>query len=265
MGLGGIALALVLAGILLPGWEAVAADPDALIKHGVELRKQGKDREALSEFERALAVTETPRVLAQIGLAEQALGLWVSAEKHLVRALKQPDDAWVKRNSAVLTEALSFVSSHLGTIEVWGSPAGAKVVVNGEPAGQLPSPDPVRAVAGTGTLVARAEGYEEFSRSLRVIPGHLVRENVQLVPLPGMSPRVASMPWATTSLPPTLVASGVPASDANSPTEHKGITQKWWFWTAIGVAVAGGVLAAVALSKPGGGSIGCPRNVECPP
>src|SRR5215471_3743382 len=92
-----IALALVVA------QPAMAEDAEALVKRGVELRKKGHDREALAEFQKALAIRETPRVLAQIGLAEYALGLWLPAEEHLNGALHHPSDPWIQRNRAALT------------------------------------------------------------------------------------------------------------------------------------------------------------------
>lgn len=42
---------------------------------------------------------------------------------------------------------------------------------------------------------------------------------------------------------------------------RKGVWWKqWWFWTAIGVAVVGGTVAAVLLTRPEGGSPGIPRD-----
>jgi hypothetical protein len=39
------------------------------------------------------------------------------------------------------------------------------------------------------------------------------------------------------------------------------VYKRWWFWTGIGLAVAGGVVAAIALS--GGGGDKCPSGVTC--
>jgi len=56
---------------------------DALIRKAIELRRTGKDKEALVELRRAAEIEKQPRVAAQIGMAEQALGLWVVAERDL--------------------------------------------------------------------------------------------------------------------------------------------------------------------------------------
>lgn len=49
--------------------------------------------------------------------------------------------------------------------------------------------------------------------------------------------------------PPAPVASA-PLTD-NADAEGGGVTSKWWFWTAIGAVVVGGVVTAVALSAGG--------------
>src|SRR5437868_3732788 len=77
-----------------------------LLKKGIELRRNGRDREALAEFQRAAQIGRTPRVTAQIALAEQALGMWVEAESHMREALASAQDPWVAKNRAVLEGAL---------------------------------------------------------------------------------------------------------------------------------------------------------------
>ena len=57
--------------------EATGDAAEHLIKQGVELRAKGKDAEALVLFQKAYAATPSPRALAQIALAEQALGRWI--------------------------------------------------------------------------------------------------------------------------------------------------------------------------------------------
>jgi hypothetical protein len=168
--------------------HAAGGDDDAIIKRGVELRRKSQDREALAEFQRALAIRETPRVIAQIGLAEDALGLWLSAEEHLTRALRNQSDPWIVRNVAPLRQALTAVSEHIGSVEIWGEPAGAAVVINGKVVGALHPAAVARVAAGTCTVVVRAEGYEELTRSIQVKAGVLVRENVQLVPTSSRRP-----------------------------------------------------------------------------
>ena len=58
---------------------SASAQEEALIKHGLELREKHDDEGALAEFQRAYQLSKGGRALAQIALAEQALGRWVDA------------------------------------------------------------------------------------------------------------------------------------------------------------------------------------------
>src|SRR5262245_14916190 len=70
---------------------------DDSIARGVALRRQGRNAEALAEFQKAYARDPSPRALAQIALAQQALGNWVVAETGLVDALAARNDPWIQR------------------------------------------------------------------------------------------------------------------------------------------------------------------------
>lgn len=160
-----------------------SADAEALITRGIDLRRQGKDAEALEAFRQAAETHSTPRALAQMGLAEQALGHWVAAEAHLKLALEHPNNPWVSRNRDTLTRSLAAVGERLGSIELSCDVAGANVSVNGTPAGTTPLSEPLRVVSGSVVVEVIAEGYHPMTRTLQVNAGSLARENVTLVPL----------------------------------------------------------------------------------
>src|SRR5262245_2039922 len=82
---------------------------DEAIANGIALRRQGKNAEALREFQRAYAADPSPRALAQIALAQQALGNWLAAESGLVSALSAAHDNWIVHNRAALAGALEIV------------------------------------------------------------------------------------------------------------------------------------------------------------
>ena len=89
--------------------SAVAADSE--IRAGITLREQALDVEALEAFRRAHALFPSARALAQMGLAEQALGQWRNAEIHLSAALQTANDPWIRRRRSALIRALAFVRS----------------------------------------------------------------------------------------------------------------------------------------------------------
>lgn len=250
---------------LLCGGVAGADDYEAAIKRGVSLRREGKDREALAEFQRALAIRETPQVLAQIGLAEQALGVWLAAEQHLQGALKGKGDPWITRNEPTLRKSLAAVGEHLGGVEIWGEPASAEVIVNGKPIGTLGASPSTRVIAGTASVLVRADGFEDLTRQIQVSGGGVVRENVQLIPAPtrrapaAPPPAVAAAPQAAPAVAVTTAAS----EPEPAQTESAGLTHKWWFWTAVGALVVGGAATAFLLSRPKDG-LTCPDGAVCP-
>jgi tetratricopeptide (TPR) repeat protein len=168
-------LALLLASLVLVAAAAPSASASAQrradpIDEGIALRERGRDAEALALFERAYAETPTARALAQIALAEQALGRLVEAEAHLAEALAEASDPFIRRNRALLESELADIRTHVGDLTVTGGVEGAEVVVGGQALGVLPLDAPVRVVAGEVALVVRAEGYEPFETTVTV-PG----------------------------------------------------------------------------------------------
>jgi hypothetical protein len=177
-------VAVVMAVLVSLAASARAEDADALLRRGTELRRSGRDREALAEFQKAAAINETPRVLAQIALAEQALGIWIDAEAHLKKALASENDLWIRKNTSALDGALKVIKQHLASIEVWGGPDGAEVLLDSKVVGHLPSVDAVRVDAEEVFLQVRAPGYVTLERTLKVQLGGLLRERVELRPVP---------------------------------------------------------------------------------
>ncbi|MEO5768665.1 MAG: PEGA domain-containing protein [Polyangia bacterium] len=160
---------------------------EAIVSHGIELRRLGRDSEALVEFQRALKQRKTPRIRAQVAVAEQALGLWAAAEADLLEAMKEGKDEWIVKNRLTLVNALKEIQEHLGSLEVWGSPVGARIVVNEKVVGTLPLVSPVRLSEDTVALRAEADGYFTINRTVRVKLGETAREHVELI-------RVAAAP-----------------------------------------------------------------------
>src|SRR5262249_29627013 len=196
----------VLLGLAAFASPAAPGEPNAGIEHGVALREQGHDEEALAEFRKAYAMAPTPRASAQMGLAEQALGLWVAAEEHVREALKSAGDPWIQKNRAVLEQSLRAIDQHLGTLEVRGL-AGAELFVDGARVGQLPLERGLRIEAGHRTLEVRALGFQSTSRTIIVSPGETARETIELRPNPvALAPGVG----------------GEPSTQANEPRTHEG-------------------------------------------
>jgi hypothetical protein len=188
------------------GARAQPADGSTLVKHGLVLRRERRDAEALDEFRRAYAIDPAPRTLAQIALAEQALGKWVDAEADLQKAVGADHDPWIRSNRRDLDAGLAAIRGHLGSLEVAADVAGAELWVNGVRAGLLPLGAPLRVEAGSVVVEVRAAGYAAARRLTSVEPGGSAREDVHLVPLAPAGPLPETQPAPPARAVPLAVA-----------------------------------------------------------
>ena len=201
-----VGLLLVMLGIAKNGASG-GVDPEALTRHGLALRREGRDAEALEEFRHAYAVRPTPSALAQIALAEQALGLWVVAEADLQSALDE-EDPWIARHRRLLASGLADIRTHLAGLEVECEVIGAELWVNGARSALLPLARPLRVEAGSVVIELRAPGYAPARRLTSVAGGENARETIRLVPL---APSPAAPPEAAGAPPPPAPVLGVSA------------------------------------------------------
>ncbi|MES1207197.1 MAG: PEGA domain-containing protein [Pseudomonadota bacterium] len=222
-----------------------AEDP---IAQGLQLRKDGRDQEALPLFQRAVKEQGTPRAFGQLGTCEQALGLWVDAEAHITEALAHPRDSWVEKNAAALRTALDYIAGRLGSIEVWGSPVGARVTMDGASVGVLPLPKPARVAVGQRKLAVESSGFQAERRTIDVTAGALVREHVVLqAATVADKPKLDAIPTDRNREPSPVEQPPPP------PADEPAIYQRWWFWAAVGaVAVAAGGTAYYLATRNDG-------------
>jgi hypothetical protein len=177
---------------------------DALIRKALELRKRGDDAAARVELERAYAIARSPRAAAQLGFAEQALGLWPQADIHVSEALRSGDDPWIKKNRATVEEALTTIRQHVGRIEIVGGRPGADVIVNGQRVGAVPLAGPVAVSAGPVDVELRSPGQPPLAKSVSVAAGEYARVPFTL-PSPA-PPAPAPPPIANSPVVPAPVA-----------------------------------------------------------
>jgi hypothetical protein len=232
--------ALVLVVILAAGAARAGepdADADALIHRGVALRREGRDAEALEAFERALARSATPRARAQVALAEQALALWLAAERALLLALAEKDDPWIRQNREALERAAVVVAGKLAWITIESSNTSrrdAQVFVNGALA--TPAPDGrIRVVAGQVAIELRLANHAPANRTVHVAPETTVKVALDV------GPRIAVPSTGTPTLRP-------PAPEDSSSSGSRTLG---WVLTGAGVASlgVGGFFGVRAITK----------------
>ena len=219
----------------VPAGPREPADEDALLTQGLGLREKGEDEAALRVFRSAYDASGSARALAQIALAEQALGRWVEAESHLLQALGRPDDAWISQRRRSLNRSLAEIQDHLGVLELVGGPSGAQVMLDGQAAGTLPLAGPLRVQAGGVALEIRSPGYLPIVRTVIVRVRGTSREQVDLV--------------ASTD-PPDL-GGGVKRKDPGGGTsqgESRGVPLPTKRTAAIAFAAAGGASLVAGIT-----------------
>ena len=148
-----------------------------LWEQGVALRAEGQDAGALQAFQRDYARGGTLAALAQVALAEQALGQWGPAHRHLSLAMSG-SDAWVAQNRSALDQAMGEIQRHTGLLEVTVDHAGAQISIGGEEVGRSPLL-PVHVSAGAVPIRVSRNGVV-VDRMVTVAVGQTAREAVVL-------------------------------------------------------------------------------------
>ena len=241
---GVFALALVAASFTVPVaapralWGADNGDPakaEDLIRQANDLRRRGRDGQALPLYRKAYEIARSARTAGQLGLAEMALGYWLAAEGHLGEALAESRNPWVEKTRSVLEQAQKVAQSHLAELKVEGQPGGAEVLINGTVVGTLPLQSPLRLNEGRINLEVRAPGRRSMERTLTLAGRASERVQVALEREEKADPGVAATPSRT-----MLVSPGSPGSAADG----------------TGGASGPGRTGAAAANQPGQGGDG---------
>jgi hypothetical protein len=151
------------------------------------------------------------------------------------------DDPWIEKNRATLSAALVTIQTHLGSLEVWGTPVGAKLLVEMKEVGTLPLAKPLRVSGDSVLVVVRADGFMETSRSVRVVTGALAREHVELLPLVSSSDPGKKKEGSATSVSGIEVLSTPTASGTATSSSRL----RPWAWGVGGAAIGGVVLGLI--------------------
>lgn len=230
-GVAAAALVLSYAG----GAKAAAGDEspevEALLRKGIQLRREGQDEAALAVFLEAEAqAPNSVRVLLHVATAAQAASKWLMADEYLHKAMSHEDDPYFVRYKAEIEEVRAATSQRVGHFRALGEPDGAEVILNGQVVGTLPMETPKTLEAGTYVLEVNKPGYYRLRRPVAVPGGVLTRETVQLNERTGNGPDPD------------------PAGAASVPQEPKGWwASSWVTWTLGGVAVAAGATSGVSF------------------
>lgn len=255
-----VLVAWVTAEAFLRSGYAVADDKateQSLIIEGIELRRGGRDADALPKFEKAWRLSQSPRASAQYGLCLQAVGRWTDAEARLLEAINAKGDQWVQKNRDTLRESLETAKANIARVEVYGSPEGATVSVNGLMTGTLPLQGPVSVNAGTVDIEVTKAGYRRGYRALQISGMQYQRVLFRLDADASPEATVKQSPGSVATSVPALSSSPIQPRDVDlstqvtpeevTPEETQNSTRPFykspWTWVCAGSLVVLGIVA----------------------
>ena len=240
----GLVLALLLVGSPRAGR---AEDPRELARQlvveGNQLLTNGACALALTRFERAKTLYPASfKIEVNLGSAKECLGELPAAAEHFERFLKRADLGKLPEMVGGIVAKLEGLRKKLARITLNCSADGAEVHIDGKLIGKTPLEYEPYLMPGAHRFIVRKAGQLPLDRQLKVSAG----DRIEIIVPWGLVPvvRPASQPASISVAPPDT--SDEPAS--RTPPVYK----RWWFWTVIGVAVAGAVTAGVVATQVGG-------------
>lgn len=214
-----------------------SASARALFEQGVELADEARWDEAADRFERALDMRYSSVIAFNLATALEELGQVVAASEVLRQASLREDATTEVREAAEASlERLAPRIAHL-TVNVTGDTNGATVLLDEQelPAAMWGVATPVD--GGEHTVVAERGEETLPRRTVTVEEGATAEVSLDLPAFPS----------------PEILANQQSASGHDEDVEESGgVLSSPWFWVIIGVVVAGGVIAGVALAASGG-------------
>ncbi len=182
----------------------------AQFEEAVAAVRAGRPADAVALFERSYAARAAPVVAVNLAYCLRGLGRFGDARRWYVRFLETATSEDLARHETTVRTHLAEVSRRLAQVTLGERvPSNASVALAGVPMGA----DTRWIEPGRHDATADALGHVPVALSFVAREGEVVRLSTRLTAQPAVTP----------------------------------ITQRWWFWTAVGVAVAG---VAVAVLVP---------------
>lgn len=266
---------------------------------GDSLMEERRYGEALEAYSRAFAFFPDIRLHYNRASAYMALGQYPEALEQL-EAFRNRAPAALQEKVPDLDALIQSVRGKVSAVGVVTPVRGALVTFRGQVIGTTPLDHPRRVNAGPGALEIRADGYEPYREDIELVGKRTLTLEPQLVRRAGATLLVvhSKVVGARVALDGRDLGL-VPAEAVVAPGSHrvavthadyeradvstvigqgqrrildvqlegkKPIYAKWWFWTGIGVAVAGTVTAVIAANtsrSADGGDI-APGKVSSP-
>ena len=272
------ALALLTFALAAP---ALGDDAAAIKKRGDDAMDNGRPADALTAYNEAYALTKDPALLYNKGRALQALTEYPAALHELDEFDKvAPPD--LKARVPGLASTIAEIRSRVTSVSITCDVDGARVRLRERTIGRCPMLEPVVVNAGKGQLEVTADGFFTWTRDVDLPGGgkssfdiHMSSKTTTGILVvksdtanadvaidgkaAGTAPVETSLAAGTHSVEvrhegkKTAKTSAVIGAgerrEIDVPLEDEpGLLSRWWFWTGVGLVVAGGVTLVIALN-----------------
>jgi hypothetical protein len=218
--------------------DAHGAEYTRLIHDALQEYDAGHWEEARALFARAHVLSPSARTFRALGNADFELRHYVAAVRELEAALQEARNPLSAAQRAEAHKALERARSYVGHVRVEVEPAGAELLLDGHPVeGDELTLDP-----GDYVLVARAQGRHDGEARFTVQGGETSTVTLHL-------PVDLGVRGAPESRAPAAPLARTATRDEPSAERSGSVFTRWWFWTAAGLVIAGGVTAAVIASS----------------
>jgi len=262
------------------------------------LMDQDRYADAVVLYQRAYELSNDPALLYNQGRAFEALGDYPTALEKLEVFDREAPPA-VRARVPGLKELITDLRGRIATIVVRTNAPAARLLIRQKDEGIINQEKRLSTRAGTASVEVDAEGYETFRRDVELSAGAtlvveanltpkkrdalvvvrttpsadvlfdgraLGRSPLQVRATPGEHELVARADGYYEERVPMTLALGDRRDVELELKSTPGILSKWWFWTSVGVVIAGGVATAFVLTKEGPHSNGTfsPGSVSGP-
>lgn len=159
------------------------AQADRHFKNGVALFVEAKYTEALAEFERAYEISPHPLVLYNIAGCHRELSNYAEAVKLYRRFLAEGKGQVPAARLTTAQVELDGILARIARVTVTASPDGAELFIDGQSLGTLVEM-PLIVSPGEHRLAAKAPGYQDGTRVVRVASGDELAVELNLIAAP---------------------------------------------------------------------------------
>ena len=218
--------------------------------------QQGEFVKALTNYKKAHKTYRHPAFIFNIAQCHRQLKQYSKAlffyQLFLAEKPNTTNKSEVKRRIREMKKqiaALQLSQRQKGKLSIITSPAGASIYINrvkGAPNATSPAILPVS--AGQHLIMIKKAGYKTLTKAVDVKARRLTMLNISLEKdgsaiTPPPERRVVTPPPERRGVTPP------PEPTEPKPTGTKPFYKQWWFWTGVGVAVAGLAVAGWAGSE----------------